>query len=75
VLHGSAIGRSCPFPVLSDDRFIDRTTKAGHALPDGNRERVKILSLVLHHDEQGVSCAMDKALEQEKAQEKTGKIA
>jgi hypothetical protein len=37
----------------------------GHLLkrPGGDREMVEILSLVLHHDEQAVLCAVELALE------------
>jgi hypothetical protein len=40
-------------------------TLQGHLLkrPGGNREMVEILSLVLHHDEQAVLCAVELALE------------
>jgi hypothetical protein len=48
--------------------------------PGGDREMAEILALVVHHDEQAVLCAVamavnDDALEQEKAQGKSGQIA
>lgn len=56
-----ALRNGAPFAELPDGLRRLQTRLCKH--PGGDREMVEILSLVLHHDEQAVVCAVELALE------------
>ena len=56
-----ALRNGAPFAELPDGLRRLQTQLCKH--PGGDREMVEILSLVLHHDEQAVVCAVELALE------------